>query len=372
MVVVTAAGGGIQAAAWTTEVLAQLQAECDKTVPDQFANSISLVSGVSGGSVGLMFYLGTRFQATPDLAAAVKASRGSSLSQVTKALAYNDLCRAFLPFLLLDKYDDRGLALQHAWIYNAKCGPSDYGAELERATLRSWGAAALSGRIPAVILNSTVVEEGKRLAFSTIPLKDESSPGFVEFNTLYPGYDIPIATAARLSSAFTFVSPASRPDGPGLDSPRPDGSPHPEYLHLVDGGYLDNSGISGLVQWLKQTIDSIDPSSGKLPTKIMLIEIGSFPNIPDYIKSQRGTFFQIWAPLLTLTTVRGAGHEAAAQRELALFQEYCASKEIKFGWKKFQFAGYNKAYHTASPETPPLSWRLTKEQQHAIDDNSEN
>ncbi len=83
MLVVTAAGGGIQAAAWTTEVLAQLQAECDKTVPDQFANSISLVSGVSGGSVGLMFYLGTRFQATPDLAAAVEASRGSSLSQVT-------------------------------------------------------------------------------------------------------------------------------------------------------------------------------------------------------------------------------------------------------------------------------------------------
>jgi hypothetical protein len=51
MLVVTAAGGGIQASAWTARVLAGLQTECDKTSL-RFGDSISLVSGVSGGSVG--------------------------------------------------------------------------------------------------------------------------------------------------------------------------------------------------------------------------------------------------------------------------------------------------------------------------------
>ena len=380
MLVVTAAGGGIQAAAWTTRVLAGIQTECDKmSLP--FTDSISLVSGVSGGSVGLMYYIGA-LQGKVDTKTAVIASRESSLSQVTKALAYDDLCRAFLPFFLQDKYQDRGQALQDAWLKNAVTfGSPSYGNELKHATLCSWGGAAVSGKIPAIILNSTIVEEGKRLAFSTIPLPSNPSPnpdGFEEFSSLYRGYDIPIATAARLSSAFTFVSPAARPDGPGLDSlkqPNPNEragkTSGPQILHLVDGGYLDNSGINGLVEWLRQTIDTLNQSSpDKLPKKIMLIEISSFPDIPQaYRKPQRGTFFQIWAPLLTLFTVRGAGHEAAAQRELALFQEYCRCKGIDFGWKIFQFKGINKADPKASPETPPLSWHLTQEQHQAIDDN---
>lgn len=94
MLVVTAAGGGIQAAAWTARVLAGIQAECDDaSLP--FAQSISLVSGVSGGSVGLMYYLGTRLEDKPKAMEAVMASRQSSLSEVTKSLAYEDLCRAF-------------------------------------------------------------------------------------------------------------------------------------------------------------------------------------------------------------------------------------------------------------------------------------
>lgn len=368
MLVVTAAGGGIQAAAWTAQVLSGLQTECDKKLPGRFEDSISLVSGVSGGSVGLMYYVGTRLQGAPDATAAAIAARESSLSQVTKALAYDDLCRAFFPFLLQDIYQDRGKALQDAWIENAKTfGTESYRDVLRQATLRSWGAAAVSGKIPAVIFNSTIVEAGKRFAFSTVPLLNASNPdSFEEFSIDFQGYDIPIATAARLSSTFTFVSPAARPKADGLQTDK-----HSEWLHLVDGGYLDNSGISGLVQWLKQTIDTTSQTSlQKLPKKIMLIEIGSFPDAPkEYRKPQRGTFFQIWAPVLTLSTIQGAGHNASAQRELALFQHYCNCKGIDFGWEIFQYEGFDPANPTAGPETPPLSWHLTRAQKQAIEDN---
>ena len=168
-----------------------------------------------------------------------------------------------MPFLLHDKYQDRGKALQDAWLKNAVTfGTPSYGKTLNDATLLTWGAAAAPKKFPAVILNSTIVEEGKRLAFSTIPLPSPSpgsSPnpdGFEEFSTLYPGHDIHIATAARLSSAFTFVSPAARPDGPGLEptknsNPNDETEKHgPEVLHLVDGlsGQLGHKRASRMAQ----------------------------------------------------------------------------------------------------------------------------
>jgi hypothetical protein len=53
LVVVTASGGGIHASGWTTQVLAGLQ----EMLGEDFTQSIGLISSVSGGSVGSMFFL---------------------------------------------------------------------------------------------------------------------------------------------------------------------------------------------------------------------------------------------------------------------------------------------------------------------------
>ena len=55
VIVIAATGGGIQSAAWTGNVLAQLK-EAFGDVP-QFDRSVRLVSSVSGGSVGAMYFL---------------------------------------------------------------------------------------------------------------------------------------------------------------------------------------------------------------------------------------------------------------------------------------------------------------------------
>ena len=60
MIVVAANGGGIQASAWTARVLTGLEEACQ---PDQldcdqdFGKSIRLISSVSGGSVGTMYFM---------------------------------------------------------------------------------------------------------------------------------------------------------------------------------------------------------------------------------------------------------------------------------------------------------------------------
>ena len=57
LVFVATAGGGIQAAAWTVEVLAELEDERQRKVPQcDFQNSVAVISSVSGGSLGSMVY----------------------------------------------------------------------------------------------------------------------------------------------------------------------------------------------------------------------------------------------------------------------------------------------------------------------------
>jgi hypothetical protein len=375
IVVVAAAGGGIQAAAWTAQVLAGLTAACN---PKQFQNSLRAVSGVSGGSTGLLYFLAAQASNTP-MTAAAQAAAESSLNEVTHGLAYDDLCRAFFPFLIKDIYSDRGKALAQAWIENGRsAGGEDYGNILESATLRNWATATGNRILPAVILNSTIVEEGQRLAFSTVPLPTKPGfAGFSEFTTLYPQYDVPISTATRLSAAFTFVSPAARPAHrtrekelrKTFSAPTP--VPNYENLHLVDGGYLDNSGITALVQLLHQNlIDLHNTSPDKLPKKILVLLVNAFPLPPDqYVKPHRGTFFQLWAPLLTLFTVRSVAHDALAQRELTLFKEAVSALHgIEVGLVDFRFseALQRAGHHKAAQEPPPLSWHLTKTQKHAI------
>jgi hypothetical protein len=141
-------------------------------------------------------------------------------------------------------------------------------------------------------------------AFSTVPLPTKPGfAGFCEFTTLYPQYDIPVSTATRLSAAFTFVSPAARPAHLAREKELRKMFSAPavvheyENLHLVDGGYLDNSGITAMVQLVYQKlIDLHNTSPNKLPKKILVLLVNAFPLPPDqYVKRHRGTFFNCGA-----------------------------------------------------------------------------
>ncbi|HXM26868.1 MAG TPA: hypothetical protein VN957_12685 [Chthoniobacterales bacterium] len=94
-------------------------------------------------------------------------------------------------------------------------------------------------------------------------------------------------------------------------------------VHLADGGYYDNAGVAALVQWLHNGLsDLADRNPTRLPKQILVIRINAFPAAEQgYVKEHRGTFFQFWAPLLTMNTFRGAAHACSADRELQLLRE---------------------------------------------------
>ena len=109
LVVVTATGGGIQAAEWTAQVMARLEKEFREDKQKQLNgyllhDHMLLASGVSGGSVGLVPYLveytapqGTAFLANDDLRNRLTFGPGcSSLEAVAWGLEYYDLQRLAL------------------------------------------------------------------------------------------------------------------------------------------------------------------------------------------------------------------------------------------------------------------------------------
>jgi hypothetical protein len=227
IILVAAAGGGIQAAAWTARVLSGLEEICVEKRPGRFIRSLKLLSGVSGGSVGIMYFVTacklegflSKKRSGDDRSISIlkgvsDVARSSSLSEAIRGLAYTDFIRAVAPFFLTDVYRDRAEGLERAWVSNAKELNSSYSEILKRATLRGWQKDVARGELPAVIFNASIIETGERLAFSTtassarLP-KDglTTCAAFQDFSSVYKGADIAITTAVRLSSAFPFISP---------------------------------------------------------------------------------------------------------------------------------------------------------------------
>ena len=104
VVLVAASGGGIKAAAWTTRVLTGLE----EANPRIFGDSVRLISAVSGGSVGAMYFV-SEYDANgaglpsdvSTLEEAVARSEASSLDDIAWGLVYPDFLRIFFAFSFL-------------------------------------------------------------------------------------------------------------------------------------------------------------------------------------------------------------------------------------------------------------------------------
>ena len=195
IVLVAAAGGGIQASAWTVQVLAGLERELDSVQPGIFAQSVRLLSGVSGGSTGVMYYVNNAYPVVDPqteqkrVDAAVLAAESSSLESAVRGLAYTDLDRMLVPFFIWDRFHDRAQELEEAWIRNGDTSFKGLDVpSLSQATLKGWRQDLKDRLRPAVIFNATAVETGQRFSFSTSHLdpKNQIAQGQDDFESTRP------------------------------------------------------------------------------------------------------------------------------------------------------------------------------------------
>ncbi len=264
LVLVAASGGGLRAAYWTAVSLAALQ----DSIPD-FNRHVFAISSVSGGSVGASVYaaLVRDSAASPGKVKCLDTGTTRSfshcvrdfmaedyLSPVLAKMVGPDFVQAFLPFPW--RQLDRSLGLEESWedSYEKVTGMPTW----RRGFLALYRGGLAPLTVPALFLNTTHVETGKRYITTPLTRGDSTPPLGGRKQTMHDsqdllelmGSDLPLSTAAHNSARFTYVSPAGRIQrGDTI-----------EYGHVVDGGYFENSGLATLREIL-EAIRSVDDSS---------------------------------------------------------------------------------------------------------------
>jgi hypothetical protein len=329
MVVVVAPGGGIQAAAWTTQVLTGLDA-----LYEDFSESIGLLSSVSGGSVGVMYYLvgrGDRLNAAgkamtiddetrDDINEKVRAS---SLDAVAWALTYPKIVRPYRLFVPTDL--DHGWALKTSWHLRLRQlvreDAPDENRFDDRLYLRGWCEKIRRGKAPPFVFNATVIETGKRLTITPVtPARNDKDEDFL---SLFPDSAPHLATAARLSAAFPYVSPSSR----ALPIA---GRDEPEGFHIVDGGYADNEGIVTAVEWIQELLDHRIRTGVDLPFKrILILRLQPFQDSDENHRPLGPLAGTLLGPALAINNARGASQVERGGLEASLLIAATETKQVE-------------------------------------------
>ena len=404
-IVVTASGGGIQASAWTAEVLTRLAAE----IP-HFERSLCLVSGVSGGSVGAGVYLAGTYPDSGEAndcdreerrASIRNRSRASLLEYVAWGVAFADLPRLFTGLLPRNRLVDRGWAVEHLLEKRLSFSnqPSAAGRQAASKTLRDLCAEVAAGTMPVPLFNATCVQTGQRVIMSPVRFTAEPHAGSrslhipADYSRCLFKANPTLATAIRLSATFSYVSPVARPtrqeeqawkfavpcessaeSPPAAACDTPDPAAAGRFsLHLCDGGYADNSGVVAAVEAAHELLNAIKEMPGESGDRfrILFIRIESFPESNGQPAESSSGFRQIvFGPASGLMSARVNAQEERAKRELEAFSVTARFAKCDFRAVTIRFGARKSPPDPsagAAPAYPPLSWALSHRQQHAIE-----
>lgn len=368
LVVVCASGGGIQAAGWTTTVLTGLQ----EVIGISFTQAIGWISSVSGGSVGTMYFLDrfseNRNEGYPqkeELNPIFNSATADSLDAIGWGLAYPDLLRFIgLPFLV-PKMQDRGNAVEIKWRGELKYPNTP-------PSLCSWREKVETGTIPIPIFNATIVEDGRRFLISPMTFRGynydrqnpksrdfESQYKFIDFNTLYPNFDMDVTTAARLSATFPYVSPVCRPNLTYKFPADPAKRETESIFHIADGGYFDNFGVTTSVQLTNQLLKNQDSNFYQIK-KVLFLQINAFADSPitNNNLGDPGWLMEVIGSIKAVLKVRSSTQTASDALSVKLLKDFWHKQGVEIANFSISFP--------KEIDKQPLSWQLTEEQKEAI------
>lgn len=297
LVVVCASGGAIRSAYWATTVLDRLEKspEGDKDGASQaeageLYDHIRLITGASGGMVGMSYFVADQYRQANQEAELEKAGPGrarpprtfgvkeakipaKSLRDVAGFIALQSPWRMLLPRIPDGGAFDRGMVLEHTW------------EDLRDVSFQALHEREKAGAIPSMVFSPMIVDDGRRLLISNLDLASHMRPGrdqgalpeedrldrlsewavpvarqndldndndghlrnrfsisALELFKLLPDVDarrLTLATAARMNATFPFVSPAVN-------------LPTDPPLRVVDAAYYDNYGVHVANAWMLQ------------------------------------------------------------------------------------------------------------------------
>ncbi len=361
---VTAAGGGMYAAYHAATVLARLQDRCPN-----FAQHVFSISGVSGGSLGAAVFTGLAKHRAPNathqdclvgptpigpLEKKVESYflGADLLAPVVAATLFPDFLQRFLPLAVghLDRARALEASLAAAWTRTETEHAG--GNPFAEPFLTHWDA---SNPGPALILNATDVEHGYRVVIAPFEVVDLRAIGnistitrIVEFHKLLgkpPGAamdvfaeDLSLATAVGLSARFPWILPAGRLTNAEHD------------LRMVDGGYIENSGVETTLDLLR-AVQTSYWGTGTHKISVHLLVISDLGLLETRAWQGIG---EILSPLRTMLSTRTSRGTLAIYRASNFADDCFADKRCNRSNAQFAMFPLNLIDYPI-----PLGWQLS-------------
>ena len=254
-------GGGLKANLWNLLLLHKLEKDSKK----EFFNRTLVMSGVSGGAVGLGNFSSLLYEIKDSTAIDQRIRQIGNSNVLSNELTYllgRDLIREYVPCTSCHEGQDRSYKSmeQHALHtgmdrYNSY-GFDDYWRRVYQSR---------NGTFPALIINTTAVG-GQQGVASSVKFPDNTFAGaktITDFNGTLKNKTLTYFGAISTTNRFPFFSPTAKVPNKG------------SYL---DGGYFDNSGmLSALEVYDAVTSDQFKPYAAKInPVFINIINSEDF------------------------------------------------------------------------------------------------
>lgn len=380
-VIVATAGGGLRAATWTQVVLGEIEDRARG-----FHKQLFAISGVSGGSFGAaVFNTLLTLEDSPlwkqcdgDGAPSFGGRARCILEQdylapAVSGLLYPDLLQRFIPLPRpLPRLPDRAMAAEQGWEQGWKNRGIMVGSNespLSRPFLGLWsGCSADQGCWrPALLLNGTHVETGKRIITSNLKI---DAATFTDATDIYAliGHDedFRVSTAINNSARFPYVAPAGTLQKNGEDT-----------AHIVDGGYFENFGASTAAELLRAAHGHFEARGMKV--RPIVIQISSDPalteeRLPACIDGQQNEAYaaefktEAFAPIDSLFATREARGIFAAKELCRLAVDTGAPPAVarqnarpgEGEQKNTHFFHFRMCSSPAAP-SPGLGWSMSRE-----------
>ena len=269
---ISAEGGGIRAAYWTAVSLEQLSQSSPRPLLEQTA----LLSGVSGGSLGVATWLAAQELPTEARLECIREFlSGDFFTQLIAGVFFLDIPRLFVPKSVLDK--NRGdffeAYIARRWL--ALTGKTFFYQRIE--DLRPSRSAA------KIYFNTTDALSGQFVAFGNAPAP--LPPGANEeqasrLNEVLREYlaDLRVAQAVHMSARFPYLSPNPDVILPARDAAKVlfnresvTDTNLTRVASLVDGGYFDNSGLGPALRLIEDQARSNDEAERSMPRAVIHI-----------------------------------------------------------------------------------------------------
>ena len=234
VILIAADGGGLKACYWTMLQLYRLDSL------DLFDDQVFMMSGASGGNMGLSMYTYLKSQrgiSRPEIREIIQEIGESNFLSGDFTGLLTRFPINFLPELPDWKahvFEDRSEAMARAYFNLVGRDSGGYDYDNIRQQPYSWVWEQTDYELPLFVSNTTRAEDGMRAYVH--PFSDEGIvPGMIDLSRR-GNEEISFPDAAFLANRFPIMSPAGRIEGRG---------------HFVDAGNSDNSGISTIIHFLE-------------------------------------------------------------------------------------------------------------------------